>query len=240
MTAVGDAEVAIELRSATKRYRDGEREHVVVREVSLRIERGRWVVVRGPSGSGKTTLLGLMGGLVRPTSGDVWLAGKSIVHLRDHHLAAHRRASVGMVMQDLGLLPGLSVVDNALLPLVPTGGARSEHLARVAELTARFGIADKRDVRVERMSGGERQRAALVRALVLDPPVVLLDEPSAHLDAERTAELVRLLGELRAGGKAVVVATHDERVAGAEGVDRVVTLKDGTTEAARAPGEGKE
>lgn len=220
-------ELAIELVSATKRYRDGEREHVVVRDVSLRIERGRWVVVRGPSGSGKTTLLGLMGGLVRPTSGDVVVAGKSLVHMRDHHLAAHRRRTVGMVLQDVGLVPRATVVDNALLPLVPLGGALREHLDRVTELTRRFGIASKRDTDVERLSGGERQRAALVRALVLDPPIVLLDEPSAHLDEERTAELVRLIGELRDAGKTIVVATHDERVFSAARVDRVVSLRDG-------------
>jgi putative ABC transport system ATP-binding protein len=181
----------------------------------------------GPSGSGKTTLLGLLGGMIAPSSGDVRIRGESIVHLRDAHRTALRRDVVGFVFQELALVPDMTLSENVMLPLVPTGGPSAAERARAAALLERFGLAAKRDARASRLSGGERQRGSIVRALVRDPRLLLLDEPTAHLDAASALELITLLSSLRDDGRAIVCATHDPRLAGAESVDRAIEMRDG-------------
>jgi putative ABC transport system ATP-binding protein len=218
---------AIAVTSVRKRYTDGTRRIDAVADVSLAIPRGQLWVLRGPSGSGKTTLLGIMGGMLVPTSGEVALLGDDVTHLRDHHRTALRRHRVGFVFQELSLVPRMSVRENVLLPLVPLGGATEAHVGRAEELLRRFGLGERIDSAVEKLSGGQRQRAALARALILDPPLVLMDEPTAHLDTDNALEVVELLAELRDDGRTVVAATHDPRLADDPRVDRVVAMRDG-------------
>lgn len=218
---------AIAVKEVRKRYIDGTRRLEAVAGVSLEVPEGELWVLCGPSGSGKTTLLGIMGALLAPTSGRVSVLGQDLTHLRDHHRTAIRREKIGFVFQELQLVPGMTVRENVLLPLVPLGGARSEDVKRAEELLARFGLAGEIDARADKLSGGQRQRAALTRALILSPPILLLDEPTAHLDTANALEVVSLLCELSGEGKTIVCATHDPRLAEDPRVDRVVTLVDG-------------
>lgn len=218
---------AIEAIEVSKRYLDGEKRMLAVDRISIAIAERELVVLRGPSGSGKTTLLGLIGGMIAPTSGDVKVYGTSIVHLRDAHRTALRRERVGFVFQELALIADMTLLENVLVPLVPTGGATKEERARADRLLERFGIAAKRHAIASRLSGGERQRAAIARALVRDPAILLLDEPTAHLDAASAGELVTLLMALRNEGKAIACSTHDPRLADDPRIDRAIAIADG-------------
>src|SRR5258706_323756 len=175
---------ALSDRSVTKRVTDGRARREVLRDISLDVERGELVVIRGASGSGKTTLLGVLGGMLLPTSGEVWLDGEPVSRLRDHQRAEIRRAKVGYLFQDFGLIEQMSVLENLLLPLVPQGRANGAR-ERARELLERFGIGSLARASVSALSGGERQRVALARARILEPSVLLLDEPTAHLDESR-------------------------------------------------------
>ncbi len=218
---------ALEAEAVDKRYLDGDRAIAAVSGVSLAIERGTLTVLRGPSGSGKTTLLGILGAMVAPSKGRVRVLGKDVTHLRDHHRTALRRQSIGFVFQELSLIDRMSVRENILRPLVPLGGASRAHHDRARELLDRFGLGDRIDSRPERLSGGERQRAAIARALILGPPILLLDEPTAHLDTENALAVVELLAELRDEGTTIVAATHDPRLADDARVDRAIAMRDG-------------
>ncbi len=221
------SETALEVHEVAKRYRDGSQTIEAVASVSLRVPKGALYVLRGPSGSGKTTLLGILGGMTAPSAGRVSVLGRDVSHLRDHHRTSLRREQVGFVFQELSLIEGMSVRENVLLPLVPLGGARKEHRERAEALLNRFGLGDRIDSAPERLSGGQRQRAAIARALILAPPVLLLDEPTAHLDSANAGEVVDVLTELRDEGTTVVAATHDPRLADDPRVDRVITMRDG-------------
>ncbi len=218
---------AIAVSQVTKRYVDGDRRLDAVAKVELEVPEGELFVLCGPSGSGKTTLLGLMGAMVAPTSGKVALHGRDVTHLRDHHRTQLRRELLGFVFQELQLISGMTVLENVLLPLVPAGGASSDDVAHARELLTRFGLDKEIEARAERLSGGQRQRAAIARALILRPKILLLDEPTAHLDTENALEVVSLLFELRDEGTTVVCATHDGRLSDDERVDRVVRMCDG-------------
>jgi putative ABC transport system ATP-binding protein len=219
--------VLVETREASKRYVDGTRVVRAIDGVSIAVEAGEWVTLRGPSGSGKTTLLGVLGGMIAPTSGDVLFEGESIVRLREHHRAELRRTKVGFVFQALALVPEMSVLENVLLPLVPDGGASAKDEARALEALAGVGLdRGKAMARASLLSGGERQRAAIVRALVREPKLLLLDEPTAHLDRAAAEEVLALLARQKTAGRTIVVSTHDPRIA-AEELGRVIELSDG-------------
>jgi putative ABC transport system ATP-binding protein len=219
--------VLVETREASKRYVDGTRVVRAIDAISITIDAGEWVTLRGPSGSGKTTLLGVLGGMIAPTSGDVLFEGESIVRLREHHRAELRRTKVGFVFQALALVPEMSVLENVLLPLVPDGGASAKDEAKALEALAGVGLdRGKAMARASLLSGGERQRAAIVRALVREPRLLLLDEPTAHLDRESAGGILSLLENQKAAGRTIVVSTHDPRVT-SDRIDRVIELRDG-------------
>jgi putative ABC transport system ATP-binding protein len=228
------AALAVAVRDVVKRIRDGRERRTVLDGVSFEIARGELVVLRGPSGSGKTTLLAIVGGMLAPTSGEVLLDGEPTSRLREAHRAEVRRRKVGYVFQDVQLVEDMTVRDNVLLPRVPEGITAAEE-ARADELLARFGASALADTRAKSLSGGERQRVALARALFGDPPLLLLDEPTAHLDDARAAEIAGMLAALAADGRALLVATHDARVARGAAVRRVLDLAGG-----RIAGQGEE
>lgn len=216
----------VALVALTKRFIDGDRALVAVDDVSLELARGETTLLVGPSGSGKTTLLTLMAGLASPTSGEVHIDGERISRYREHHRTAYRRDHVGVVLQDLLLVPDLDALDNVLLPSVPVG-VRAEDVARARALLARFGVAERARTRASRLSGGERQRIALARALLRSPSILLFDEPTAHLDDASTATFLAVLAEERDASRTIVVATHDPRViTGLDGA-RVVRMQSG-------------
>lgn len=206
-----------------KRVRDGAQRREVLREISLEVSAGEIVLLAGPSGSGKTTLLGMLGGMLLPTSGEVFLGDLALSRLREPARARLRRQKVGYLFQDFALLPGLTALDNVLLPCVPEGIGQDD--LRNAEARLReLDLWDRRDTIVDGLSGGERQRVALARALLASPDVLLLDEPTAHLDGPRSAELLDRLVALAAAGSALVIATHDPRLLDDPRCTRIVRL----------------
>jgi putative ABC transport system ATP-binding protein len=199
------------VRSRLARLRAGTPEVRALDEVSVGVERGSFTVVVGPSGSGKTTLLALLGALERPTRGQVVFDGKELGDCSDVELARARRR-MGFVFQDFSLIPNLSAGDNITYPLIPRGLPRAERQRRARELLARFGMEDKLWVRAGELSGGEQQRVAVARALAGQPEVVLADEPTSNLDPETGGALLAIFQELHAGGKTVILTSHDPRV----------------------------
>jgi len=218
---------ALSAKDVSKRVSDGRSRREVLKGISLDLHPGEMLLVRGPSGSGKTTLLAILGGMLLPTSGEVWLGGEAISRLRDHQRAEMRRAKVGFLFQDFGLIEGMTVLDNVLLPLVPPGQAKGTAVARARALLDQLGIGDLARANVTILSGGERQRVALARARIAGPEVLLLDEPTAHLDTVRAQELMSDLARLCDEGAAILVASHDARVDHNERIDRRLDLDDG-------------
>lgn len=221
-----DATPVASVQHVEKRVLDGTSRRLVLSDVSFELAPGTLTVLRGASGSGKTTLLAIVGAMLSPTSGEVLLDGEPTSRLRDEHRAEVRRRKVGYLFQDLQLIEQLRAWENVVLPCVPDGYPKDD-LARADELLARFNIAKLRDTRVRLLSGGERQRVALARALVRNPKLLLLDEPTAHLDDEHADLLVADLVRIAQEGRAVLVATHDARLAGKSEVSQVLRLAEG-------------
>lgn len=217
---------AVSLRDVVKRVRDGRERRTVIRGVSFELERGELVVLRGPSGSGKTTLLALTGAMLSPTSGEVCLDGEATSRLREAHRARVRRRKVGFVFQDLQLVDGMTALENVLLPRVPDG-ITSDDERRAQHLLERFGVGSFGRLASRALSGGERQRVALARALIADAPLLLLDEPTAHIDDARAESIAGELASLAREGRALLVATHDPRIARHPAVSRVLDLAAG-------------
>lgn len=202
---------AVRVEDVVKRVRDGAHRRTVIDGVSFEIARGEVVIVRGPSGSGKTTLLALVGAMLSPTSGEVHLDGEPTSRLREAHRAEVRRRKVGFVFQDLQLLDGLTALENVLLPAVPDG-VTSDDEERARSLLEARGLGKLAGSRAKGLSGGEKQRVALCRALLLDPKLLVLDEPTAHLDDAHANRIADDLAALAKEGRAVFVATHDARI----------------------------
>lgn len=217
---------AASIRNVTKRIWDGRERRVVIDDVFFEIARGEVVVIRGPSGSGKTTLLAIVGAMLSPTSGEVHVDGEATSRLREGHRAEVRRKKVGFVFQDLQLVDALDARANVLLPLVPDGVTADDE-RRAEALLERLGVAAIAHTRARSLSGGERQRVALARALVNDPALLVLDEPTAHLDDARAASVASELAKLAGEGRAVLVATHDARITTNAAVTRVLDLAGG-------------
>ncbi len=217
---------AVSVRNVIKRVSDGRGRKTVVDDVSFDVARGEWVVIRGPSGSGKTTLLAMVGAMLLPSSGEVHLGGEATSRLRESYRAQVRRRKVGFVFQDFQLVDELTALANVLLPRVPDG-IRSGDEARAEGLLDRFGMSAVARGKARRLSGGERQRVALARALMNDPPLLVLDEPTAHLDDDNADVLRHYLAALRDDGRAIVTATHDARLISSSAGPRVIDLHAG-------------
>jgi ABC-type lipoprotein export system ATPase subunit len=224
MTSSGGGSVlrASELR---REYGRGEALVRAVDGVSLDVATGETVAVMGPSGCGKSTLLHLLGGLDRPTGGEVWLAGQSLGRLGERALARLRRDAVGLVFQAFHLMDELTAVENVELPALLAGRSPRAARLRAAELLDRVGRADRARHLPSALSGGQRQRVAIARALANDPAVVLADEPTGNLDSTATLEVLRLFEDLHLAGQALVVVTHDARIAAT--ADRLISMRDG-------------
>ena len=216
----------LQARDLHKRYGDGESAVDALRGVDLELAAGEFVAVVGPSGCGKSTLLHLCGGMDRPTAGTVAVDGVDLAGLDDERLTALRRDRVGFVFQFFNLLPTLTLAENIALPLLLVGLPRGDGLARAEEGARRVGLAHRLGHYPARVSGGELQRAAVARALVHRPALVIADEPTGNLDSDNGGRVLSLLLDLnRETGVAVLLATHDQTLAAA--ADRVLRLRDG-------------
>ena len=215
----------IELDRGTKQF-DGRRDVTALRDLSLSIAKGEMVSVIGPSGSGKSTLLNLVGGLDRPTAGEVRVAGQALSGLSDDQLTKVRRDSIGFIFQFFNLLPTLSCLENVGLPLHLRGWPRAKVQERAGELLTLVQLAHRVHHLPEELSGGERQRVAIARALSIYPPILLADEPTGNLDTHTGEDILTLIRDLHARlGATVVIVTHDMNVARSCG--RTIALRDG-------------
>jgi putative ABC transport system ATP-binding protein len=219
-------EPLIELESVVKIYRTGKLEYSALRGVDLSIETGEMVAVVGPSGSGKTTIMNMITGIDRPTAGTVVVDGQQIDELGEEQLAVWRGRNVGIVFQFFQLLPTLTALENAMLPLdFARKGSKRERLEQATHNLSLVGLGDKLDHLPAELSGGEQQRVAIARALASDPKLIIGDEPTGNLDTQTAAEMFELLQRLNAEGKTVLYVTHDLELAARAG--RVVTIRDG-------------
>jgi putative ABC transport system ATP-binding protein len=214
----------IEFREAGRSYRQGAREVAALSGVSTSIERGEFAAVTGPSGSGKSTFLHLAGGLDLPTSGDVLIDGVSTRGMSDHELSLVRRTKIGFVFQFFNLVPTLNVVENVSLPRLIAQQSAGAVRGDVERLLSDVGLLHRALHLPEELSGGEMQRVAIARALVMNPEIVLADEPTGNLDTETGAEILGLLQAV-AVKRTVVMVTHDE--AAANVARRRIRLRDG-------------
>ncbi|GAA0967188.1 ABC transporter ATP-binding protein [Actinocorallia libanotica] len=222
---MNEFDAVLRVRGLRKEHGQGQGRVRAVDEVHLDVPAGQTLAVTGPSGCGKSTLLHLMGGLERPTRGEVWLAGQRIDGLSERALARLRRRSVGFVFQSFHLVEELSAAENVELPALLAGRSPRAARRRAADLLARVGLAARARHLPWQLSGGQRQRVAIARALANEPLVLLADEPTGNLDTAATRDVLRLFVGLRAAGQTVVIVTHDERVAAT--ADRLVSMRDG-------------
>jgi putative ABC transport system ATP-binding protein len=219
-------ETVLRAAAVSRVYGSGDREVTAVDDVSLELRAGELVVLKGRSGSGKTTLLGMLGGLDRPTRGQVWLDDIEMSAAAESELVAARRTRLGFVFQTFGLLPVLSAAENVEIPLRLAGVAPAERGARVHELLDLVGLTKHADQRPSELSGGQQQRVGIARALAMRPGVLLADEPTGQLDSGTAATIMDLLVSLvHDEGVAAIVATHDPLLVAR--ADRVLELHDG-------------
>jgi putative ABC transport system ATP-binding protein len=216
----------IDLEDVEKTYRMGRLDYPALRGIDLAIAAGELVAIVGPSGSGKTTILNLIAGIDRPTVGNVTVDGRRIDTMSEEELAIWRGEHVGLVFQFFQLLPTLSALENAVLPLdFARRGSKRERFERARHNLSVVGLGDKLDHMPAELAGGEQQRVAIARALAADPKLIVGDEPTGNLDTDTAAEMFELFEHLNTEGKTVVYVTHDLELAGR--AHRIVSIRDG-------------
>ena len=223
----------IELDAIERIFQLGDSTVHALNAVNLRIDAGEYVAVMGPSGSGKSTLLNLLGLLDRPDAGHYRLEGRDVTTLDADEQARVRRERIGFVFQSFHLVPRLTAEENIALPLMLAGIAPRERKTRVVRTLKDFGLAERADHRPDQLSGGQRQRVAIARATILQPAMLLADEPTGNLDRATGEEVTRLLEELNAGGVTLIVVTHDPGMGSR--ARRQVRMEDGAIVADGAP-----
>ena len=220
-----DDTVVLRARGLRKHYGHGQGLVRAVDGVDLDVAAGESVAVMGPSGCGKSTLLHLLGGLDRPSSGEVWLGGRRIDQIGERGLARMRRSAVGFVFQAFHLMDELTARENVELSALLAGRSPGAARRRAADLLERVGLADRAGFLPSALSGGQRQRVAIARALSNEPLVVFADEPTGNLDSAATVDVLRLFESLHEAGQTLVIVTHDERIAAT--ADRLISMRDG-------------
>lgn len=214
----------LKVKSVSKIYQMGETKIKALDQVSFTVDRGEFIAITGPSGSGKSTLLHILGGIDRPTDGDIWIEGANIKNMSEKKLAIFRRRQVGLIYQFYNLIPILDVEENMMLPLLLDGQKKNNQY--VDELLTSLGLEDRRHHLPSQLSGGQQQRVSIGRALMNRPALILADEPTGNLDRKNSTEIVALLKEAnRKYGQTVIMITHDEQIA--LQCDRILYLEDG-------------
>lgn len=218
----------ITIKELFKIYNEGKpSEFRALKNINLSVTKGEIVILKGVSGSGKSTLLSIIGALTKPSSGEVLVGGVNISKLPDIASSAYRHGQIGFIFQAFNLIDALSVRQNVLAPFALTKFKRGELDERVNRALNLANISHKKNQIVARLSGGEKQRCAIARALVMDPPLILADEPTANLDRENSLLFIESMRKFKELGKTVLVATHDTLFEGLDFVDRYVQITDG-------------
>jgi putative ABC transport system ATP-binding protein len=208
-----DNNLILRTESLSKTYVNGPEKTVALDDVNLNVRRGELLAIYGPSGSGKTTLLFLLGGLGRPTSGQIFLDSLEISNLDERRLSKLRRSEVGFVFQNYNLVEDLTVLENVKLTMMFEGKSEQEMAQRASDVLRKVGVAHKEKNRPSQLSAGEQQRVATARALANRPPLVLMDEPTGNLDQDNSRGLMNLIEEIRiAEGVTFIVATHNQEI----------------------------
>ncbi|OIR19945.1 ABC transporter ATP-binding protein YtrE [mine drainage metagenome] len=202
----------IELQNVCRTFTVGDQQVTALRDVNLRLDAGEYLSIMGPSGSGKSTMLNMLGLLDRPTSGTYLLDGGNVTDLNDEQQARVRREKIGFVFQSFHLVPRLTAAQNVELPLILAGVPAEVRKARVQVLMRNYGLSDRADHKPDQLSGGQRQRVAIARATVMNPTVLLADEPTGNLDRTTGWEVLKLLEGLMEQGITLVVVTHDAEI----------------------------
>lgn len=218
--------VAIEAQNLCKSFSLGSEEVEVLKDIDLQISKGEFVSIMGPSGSGKSTLLYLIGGLDKPTSGNIIINGKGLSVMKDKEQSIMRRRDIGFVFQFYNLVPNLSVEENVMLPILLDGKKVKDHKERLDEILELVGLADRRKHTPRELSGGQQQRVAIARALINEPEILLADEPIGNLDSKTGMEVMALLQNINKKKlKTIVQVTHSKEAA--EYGNRIINVRDG-------------
>ncbi len=217
----------IRFKDVYKIYTSGRNRVTALNGIDIQIEQGEFVAITGPSGSGKSTLLHLAGGLDLPTKGEVMLDAKSTSTMSDDELTLFRRNRIGFIFQFFNLIPTLTVLENAALPLLLGGGRLDDARPRTRDILERLGLHERMTHLPEELSGGEMQRVAIARAIVANPSIILADEPTGNLDSATGTEILKVLKEL-SDGRTILMVTHSQTAASF--ANRILKLADGRTE----------
>ena len=218
-------EEIIKLKGLTKRYGYGDAEYFALKDFDLTIKRGEFIMIMGPSGCGKTTLLNIIGLLDRPTSGDYILNGENIANVSASRQARIRAKKIGFIFQNFNLIEDLSILENVALPLVYVGQPRTVRLKNASEALKRFRLGEKEYYYPSQLSGGQQQRAAIARAVVADPEIILADEPTGNLDSRTSYMVMDELKRIHAEGNTIVMVTHNPALT--VYATRVINMLDG-------------
>lgn len=213
----------LKVKNVSKIYRKGNQEIKAIDQVSLDIPKGDFVSLTGPSGSGKSSLLLMLGGMLSPTEGEIWIEGESLYDLNANQRAHLRQKKIGFVFQTFNLIPYLSAMQNVQVPLLLVGLDEEAQQKRAQALLERVGLGDRLDHKPSELSVGQQQRVALARMLANDPPLILADEPTGNLDPDMSAHVIHFLTELNQEGRTIVLVTHDRHVA--QQAKRMLTIE---------------
>ena len=209
----------------TKIYKNDSVETLALSDVSFNVKKGEFVAIMGPSGSGKSTLMHILGALDLPTSGTYILDSEDVSKLNDDQLADIRNKKIGFVFQTYNLLPRTTALKNVMLPMAYAGIAREERIKKAIEFLTKVGLADRMDHTSSQLSGGQQQRVAIARALVMNPSILLADEPTGNLASVQADEIMEIFKSLNSDGHTIIMITHELDIA--EFAKRIITLKDG-------------
>lgn len=218
-------EIIIKLHNVTRTYNLGGEVIYALNKVSLEVKQGEYLVIIGPSGSGKSSMVNIIGGLDTPTSGTVEVDGHNLSHMHDNELSAYRNQTVGFVFQSFNLQPANSILDNVMLPLVLSGAKPDKRRELAIEYLKMVGLGHRLDHRPSELSSGQQQLAAIARALIMQPKILIADEPTGNLDSARGQEILTALNQINEQGTTLLIVTHDPNMAHL--ADRIVQMNDG-------------
>ena len=225
----------INIQNVSKVFNTGQpNEFTALSSVSLKLQLQEATVIKGPSGSGKTTLLSLIGCMARPTSGRIFIDEREITSLPERFLTGIRRTTFGFIFQRFNLLRGFTALENVIAPALPTGEKYSLLRKRALDILGMLDLDHKADAKSEWLSGGEAQRVAIARALIHNPPIIIADEPTAHLDSKLSAEFLAIMEILKGEGKTLIIASHDPIIYDSTLAGRVIEVRDGEIIAEKA------